>query len=141
MPMDASPNRGRDTLRLVSPTAEPVPARQASEPPLRSSREAEARAQISHHILGASGTMVGICMAMVGLVKVTETHFGPSSVDELAAIAAAIFLVSALSSYFSLRHAGAPARARKFEMAADIVFMAGLIFLTGITGLLAYEIV
>ena len=59
---------------------------------------------LASHILPVSGTMIGVCTTLIGLVKLAEAKYGPSDVDEYAAIAAVTFLASALTSY--LRSAG-----------------------------------
>ncbi|MGH6740581.1 MAG: hypothetical protein ACREDY_16405, partial [Bradyrhizobium sp.] len=58
----------------------------------------EARA-LSKHILPSSGTMIGVCATLIGLVKLAEVHIGPSRVDEYTALASLLFLASAIASY------------------------------------------
>ena len=55
------------------------------------------------HILPASGQMLGVCVTLIGLVKIAEAHIGPSRVDEYASIVSLFFLSSAITSYLSLR--------------------------------------
>ena len=66
-------------------------------------RSTEERA-LSKHILPSSGTMIGVCATLIGLVKLAEAHIGPSRVDEYAALASLLFLASAIASYISMRH-------------------------------------
>ena len=66
-------------------------------------RSSEERA-LSKHILPSSGTMIGVCATLIGLVKLAEAHIGPSRVDEYAALASLLFLASAIASYISMRH-------------------------------------
>ena len=94
---------------------------------------------LSQHILPNSGTMVGVCTTLIGLVKIYETRAGPSRVDEYAAFAAILFLASALASYLALRLAGDGERAGRLERSADICFLLGLCGLSGIAVLFAYE--
>jgi len=94
---------------------------------------------LSQHILPSAATMLGVCTTLVGLVKITEAHIGPSHVDEYAALNALLFLISATASYFSMRMPPDDENAAKLEMAADICFVLGLICLSLISTLFAYE--
>jgi len=49
-------------------------------------------AGLSGHILPVSATLIGVCVTLVGLVKVVEIKLGSSRVDEYAALAAIAFL-------------------------------------------------
>ena len=106
----------------------------------QSGRSGDERA-LSKHILPSSGTMIGVCATLIGLVKLAEAHTGPSRVDEYAALASLLFLASAIASYISMRH---PKRARlsaRCEIIADQCFLAGLIGIAVITLFFAYEII
>jgi len=46
-----------------------------------SDNETKARRELSKHILPSSGTMIGVCATLIGLVKLAEAHIGPSRVD------------------------------------------------------------
>ena len=59
---------------------------------------------LASHILPVSGTMIGVCVTLIGLVKLAEARHGTSHVDEYAALAAITFLASALASYLSMRY-------------------------------------
>ncbi|MDP4022534.1 hypothetical protein Q8W71_07860 [Methylobacterium sp. NEAU 140] len=101
---------------------------------------ATARASgLSHHILPTAGTMIGVCTTLIGLVKIYETETGPSRVDEAAALAAVLFLASAIGSYLSIRVAADSDLALRLERAADACFVLGLIGLSMIALLFAYE--
>jgi len=97
-------------------------------------------ADLSRHILPTAATMVGICTTLVGLVKLNEARSGSSRVDEYSGLAALLFLASALCSYFSIR-----AKHRRagewFERVADLFFVAGLVGLSVIAVLFAYELI
>ncbi|MGU3539909.1 hypothetical protein [Methylobacterium sp. A54F] len=94
---------------------------------------------LSHHILPTAGTMIGVCTTLIGLVKIVEARSGPSHVDEYAALAAILFLASAASSYLSMRLTAEHRFALRLERSADICFVAGLIGLSLIAILFAYE--
>jgi hypothetical protein len=104
------------------------------------SRINEARA-LSKHILPSSGTMIGVCATLIGLVKLAEPHIGPSRVDEYAALASLLFLLSAISSYISIRHSDRMQLSERCEIIADQSFLAGLIGLAGITLFFAYKVI
>lgn len=95
--------------------------------------------ELSSHILPTSATMIGICTTFIGLVKVVETRMGPSHVDEYAAIAALLFLVSATSSYLSIRYSRLTGLSERCERIADTLFLTGLFSITFIAMLFAYE--
>ena len=83
----------------------------------------------------------GICTTLIGLVKIIEARIGPSHVDECGALIAGLFLVSALASYASIRTTARPPLSRRCERLADISFIVGLVSLTGVSLLFAYEVV
>jgi hypothetical protein len=100
---------------------------------LRVSRE------LSRHILPTSATMIGICTTFIGLVKLAEARIGPSHVDEYAALAALLFLVSSAASYLSIRFSDQKRLGAPCEKLADQFFLAGLVSITLIATLFAYE--
>ncbi|MEG9527775.1 MAG: hypothetical protein MIL41_18750 [Hyphomicrobiales bacterium] len=94
---------------------------------------------LSRHILPNAGTMVGVCTTLIGLVKIVEGRIGPSHVDEAAALTAILFLASAIASYLSIRLAAESGLAIRLERCADVAFVLGLISLSVIAILFAYE--
>src|ERR1700761_7314021 len=103
-------------------------------------RNGEARAsELSVHILPSAATMTGVCATLIGLVKVVEGRIGPSHVDEYVGLVSLLFVVSAITSYVSLRYAGSERASLRFERTADICFMVGLLGLAIIALLFAYE--
>jgi hypothetical protein len=94
---------------------------------------------LCRHILPNAGTMVGVCTTLIGLVKILEARIGPSHVDEFAALTAILFLVSAVASYLSIRLTAANDLAIRLEQCADICFVFGLVSLSMIAILFAYE--
>jgi hypothetical protein len=85
--------------------------------------------------------MIGVSTTLIGLVKVAKAHMGPSRVDQYAGIAALLFLLSALASYLSIRFAGRPALGRRCEKIADQIFICGLVGISAIALLFAYEVI
>lgn len=95
---------------------------------------------LARQILPSSGTMIGLCTTLIGLVKVLEPHSGPSRVDEYASLASLLFLTSAISAYIALRHAKHDLSAH-CERVADTAFVGGLIVISGIALFFAYEMI
>ncbi|GJE16952.1 hypothetical protein [Methylobacterium marchantiae] len=94
---------------------------------------------LSQHILPSAGTMIGVCTTLVGLVKIAEAQIGPSHVDEAVSLTAILFLASAAASYLSIRLDDDRPLAIRLERVADICFVVGLLGLSTITLLFAYE--
>ncbi len=94
---------------------------------------------LSRHILPSAGTMIGVCTTLVGLVKIAEADIGPSHVDEAVSLTAILFLASAVASYLSMRLFHEGPLALRLERIADISFVIGLLGLSTITLLFAYE--
>ena len=96
---------------------------------------------LASHILPVSGTMIGVCATLIGLVKLAEAKHGTSHVDEYAAIAAVTFLASALTSYLSIRWSGRTRLSVRVEQVADMIFLCGLVGITLVATLFAYEVI
>lgn len=94
---------------------------------------------LSAHILPTSGTMVGVCITLIGLVKIVEARIGPSRVDEYAGLMSLLFLASSLASYISIRTGHRPDTAARFETVADLLFLVGLVGITLVAFFFAYE--
>jgi hypothetical protein len=92
----------------------------------------------SADILQASSTMVGVCVTVIGLFRV----FGKShetSADDILAVDAVAFLVSAASAYCSMRLSSSRLR-RLFETTADVTFLVALAVIVAVCTLIAYEL-
>lgn len=100
-----------------------------------------ASGDLSSHILSASVVMIGVSTTLIGLVKVAKAHMGPSRVDEYAGLAALLFLLSAVASYLSIRHASNRRVSRRCEEIADQIFVVGLVGISAIAVLFAYEVI
>ena len=97
--------------------------------------------QLQERILSTSGTMVGVCATLIGLVKVVERGRPLSHVDEYAGCTAVIFVFSAFFAYLAIR---SPRKRRvhdAFGSIADLLFVAGLIALAGISLMFAYDLI
>lgn len=96
---------------------------------------------LASHILPVPGTMIGVCATLIGLVKLAEVKHGSSHVDEYAAIAAVTFLTSALASYLSIRCSDRAKLSFRIERMADVIFLCGLVGITLVATLFAYEVI
>ncbi len=102
-------------------------------------RQENREAQLARSILGSSGTMIGICTTLVGLVKLVEGRIGPSRVDEFVAFIALLFLGSAILSYFSIRNEHHHRLSRPLGKIADALFITGLVSVVALVILFATE--
>ena len=96
---------------------------------------------LSSHILPVSGTMIGVCATLIGLVKLATLKHGPSHVDEYAALVAVTFLASAMTSYLSIRWSDRVQLSFRLERLADAIFLSGLVGITLVATLFAYEVI
>lgn len=96
-------------------------------------------ALLARYILAASGTMIGICTTLVGLVKIVEGRIGPSRVDEYVAGIALLFLCSAILSYLSIRNERHLRSSRPLGRTADVLFLIGLFCIVALVVLFALE--
>jgi hypothetical protein len=92
---------------------------------------------VSTHILPTSATMVGVCMTVISIVKIS--NFGPvgTMIDKLLGADTLLFLLSAFFSYFSLR---LPASTDRLEFWADNAFVFGLMIMGVGAFLFAFEV-
>jgi hypothetical protein len=133
-------SRPTGTLR-VAPQA-PRKLTQASEQCMSNRETTRIKGEnLASHILPVSGTMIGVCATLIGLVKLAEAKHGSSHVDEYAALAAVTFLASALTSYLSIRYADRTELSFHIERVADAIFLCGLIGITIVATLFAYEVI
>jgi hypothetical protein len=79
-----------------------------------------AKGRISYHILPAASTLLGVSLTALVLFQNVKTG-KPSPIDELIAVSGAIFSVSAILSYLSIRK-----ESQRYETAADVFFFIGL---------------
>lgn len=85
--------------------------------------------------------MIGVCTTLIGLVKIVEARIGPSHVDEYAALTMLLFLASSAASYLSMRWPADSRLSAGLEGTADACFVLGLLCLSLISLLFAYEAV
>lgn len=93
--------------------------------------------RLSAHILPTSATMIGVCMTVLTISRLTRGGELHILLDKLLAVDALIFLLSALLSFFSMR---AGRRALRHEVRAELLFTVGLGLLTLAAVVLAFAI-
>lgn len=93
--------------------------------------------QLSSHILPTSATMVGVCMTVLSIGRLTQAGRLGVIIDKLLAADAVLFLVSAVLSFLSIR---VTLRAGRLEGWAEEVFLLGLILITLAAVLIAFTI-
>lgn len=96
--------------------------------------------ELCSRIFSASAGMVGVCLTLIGLIRVTiSIRKADTMADDLLALNALVFLASCLISYWALR-AQTRRRMEALERAADLIFMSALAFLVGIGLFVVYAI-
>lgn len=97
--------------------------------------------ELSEHIFSVSAGMVGVCITVIGLFRiVSRSQHVDSVADNLLSIDALVLLASCFLAYLGLR-ARASANRRRFERAADYLFLAGLTMVSVVGVLIAYEVI
>jgi hypothetical protein len=95
---------------------------------------------ISIHIFTVSSAMVGVCLTVIGLIRVVITLGKADTVaDDLLAADAFLFLVSSLLSYSALRMRS-KGRIHQRERIADGVFILAMVLMVIICGFITYAI-
>jgi len=107
-----------------------------------SNAEPESRLEkdICIHIFTVSAGMVGVCLTVIGLLRVVITlRKADTFADDLLALDAMIFLVACVSSYWALRTRTA-SRMYRIERFADLSFIVALTLMVAICGFMTYAI-
>ena len=95
---------------------------------------------ISIHIFTVSSAMVGVCLTVIGLIRVVITLGRADTVaDDLLAGDALLFLISCLLSYWALRSRSVR-RMHRLEKVADAIFITAMIGMAIICALITYNI-
>jgi uncharacterized membrane protein YqjE len=103
-------------------------------------RKARFEEDICIHIFTVSSAMVGVCLTVIGLVRVVITLGKADTLaDDLLAADALLFLLSCLLSYAALRSRGFR-RMHRIERAADATFILAMLVMVTICGFLTYAI-
>ena len=92
------------------------------------------------HIFTVSSAMVGVCLTVIGLIRVVITlGTADTLADDFLAGDALLFLVSCLLSYWALRSRGLR-RMHRVERIADGIFIMAMIGMVVICALITYTI-
>ena len=92
------------------------------------------------HIFTVSSAMVGVCLTVIGLIRVVITLGRADTLaDDLLAGDALLFLLSCLLSYWALRFRSIR-RMHRLEKVADGIFIIAMIGMVIICALITYNI-
>jgi hypothetical protein len=92
------------------------------------------------HIFTVSSAMVGVCLTVIGLIRVVITLATVDTLaDDLLAADALLFLVSCLLSYWALRSRGLR-RMHRLEKIADGIFIVAMIGMVVVCAVITYTI-
>jgi hypothetical protein len=95
---------------------------------------------VSIHIFTVSSAMVGVCLTVIGLIRVVVTlGTADTLTDDFLAGDALLFLVSCLLSYWALRSRSVR-RMHRIERVADAIFILAMIGMVVICALITYSI-
>jgi hypothetical protein len=92
------------------------------------------------HIFTVSAAMVGVCLTVIGIIRIVITIRNADTIaDDLLAVDAVLFLVSCLAAYFALRTRSIR-RMHRLERFADVVFVVALIVMVVVCVLITYAV-
>lgn len=92
------------------------------------------------HIFSVSAAMVGVCLTVIGLVRlVISVRKIDTMADDFLALDSLLFLISCLSSYWALRTRNIR-RMHRVERFADGVFILALVLMAFICAFITYSI-
>lgn len=92
------------------------------------------------HIFTVSAAMVGVCLTVIGLIRIVITLAKANTVaDDLLSADALLYLTSCILSYWALRTRKAR-RMHRVEQIADGVFIAAMVLMTAICLFITYTI-
>src|SRR4029450_9124224 len=110
------------------------------ETPRQRNANSHLEQDIRIHIFTVSSAMVGVCLTVIGLIRVVITlGTADTLADDLLARHALLFLISCLLSYWALRSRGLR-RMHRLERIADGIFIIAMIGMVVICALITYTI-
>jgi uncharacterized BrkB/YihY/UPF0761 family membrane protein len=90
------------------------------------------------HIFTVSAAMVGVCLTVVGIIRIViSIQRVDTYADDLLAVNALLFLLSCVSAYWALRTRSSR-RMQRLEHAADGIFLVALALTVGNCGFITY---
>ena len=115
----------------------PAPKSQAGHSPVPRKHLEE---DLCTHIFSASVTMIGICLTVIGLVRIVITLRGIDTVaDDLLALDALLFLLAGVAAYAALRRRTL-VRMHRVEQIADLAFLLGMVLMVLVCLILTYAV-
>ena len=91
------------------------------------------------HIFPVSAAMVGVCLTVIGLIRMVITVRGVDTLaDDLLVLDAILFLNPCLLSYWAMR-TRSDNRLHRIERTADGIFVLGLLMMVGVCGVIVYR--
>jgi uncharacterized membrane protein YqjE len=107
---------------------------------LERNQKTKLEGDICIHIFTVSSAMVGVCLTVIGLIRVVITLGKADTLaDDLLALDALLFLASCLLSYSALR-SRTFRRMHRIERAADVIFIVAMIVMTAICAFITYAV-
>ncbi len=98
------------------------------------------RDTIAIHVLSVSATMVGVCLTVIGILRVAaRNNLAGTLADDLVAVDAILFLSAALTAYGALRSRRIATR-RRIEGWADVLFVLALGVMTLVCVLVTWTV-
>lgn len=92
------------------------------------------------HIFTVSAAMVGVCLTVIGLMRVIiSIQQIDTLADDFLAIDAILFLTSCLLSYWALRTRSVK-RMYRVERCADMIFIFAMIGMVGVCAIITWAI-
>jgi hypothetical protein len=126
--MNAPPPAG-SKLRLMN-----VPPNDQDE------RDGQLEKDICIHIFTVSSAMVGVCLTVIGLIRVVITMGRADTLaDDFLATDALLFLICCLLSYWALRSRGFR-RMHRLERIADGIFILAMTGMVVICAIITYSV-
>ena len=95
------------------------------------------RKNISKHILPVSSNLLGLCFLILTFKKIWKVDSVGRFIDKLDGVTILIFLAASLFSYASMR---AKKKGDQYERIADLIFLSGLVLLSFIAVVTAFEL-
>ena len=121
-------------LHLIRRLSSWAPTQEMSDENRRSHLEED----ICVHIFTVSAAMIGVCLTVIGLIRVVISVGEVDTLaDDLLATDAFVFLVACLLSYWALRTRSIN-RMHCVERLADSAFIIAMILMTAICGFITY---
>lgn len=107
---------------------------------LKPDPKAHLEEDICIHIFTVSAAMVGVCLTVIGLLRVVITlQAADTLADDLVAGDAILFLISCLLSYWALR-TRSKIKMHRLERLADYVFIVAMFFMVVICVFIIYAV-